>query len=409
MVMSQQPAAPAVQGANPPGAGEPHAEALWLRLARPLGSILGPLIGLALVIGIFGAWQPDTFLSTAAFRNVFENNYHFVIAAVGATFVIITGGIDLSVGSTMALACVCCALAAAGMRFPSFDWQRGFVIAGGLALLAGLCVAGGTLQGGWPRLRALLWALGSAAVAAGVGLLGWRLLAGVTVPPLPLPAALLIGVAVGVLVGVVNGALITSLSLPPFIVTLATLGAVRGLTLYMTNGIPVPNVPESVSVLHYSAWVFGLSPNLWITIAVVVISVPLLHFTVLGRYAYAIGSNERTARLCGIPVEWWKTLCYVIAGGAAGLAGALMTATLGGRPTNFEGLELTAIAAVVIGGTSLFGGQGTVAGSILGVLMLGFLNTGCTMAGLSSYVQPIFIGATIVIAAAIDRFRHLGR
>jgi ribose transport system permease protein len=295
------------------------------------------------------------------------------------------------------------------MQFPGFDWQRGLVIAGGLALLAGLCVAGGTLQAGWPRLRALVWALGSALVAAGAGLLAWRLLAGVTVRPLPIPAALVIGILVGVVVGIVNGALITTLSLPPFIVTLATLGAVRGLTLYITNGLPVANVPEDVSVLHYGTWLFGLSPNLWITIVVVVISIPLLHFTVLGRYAYAIGSNERTARLCGIPVEWWKTLCYVIAGGTAGLAGALMTATLGGRPTNFEGLELTAIAAVVIGGTSLFGGQGTVAGSILGMLMLGFLNTGCTMAGLSSYVQPIFIGATIVIAAAIDRFRHLGR
>jgi ribose transport system permease protein len=190
---------------------------------------------------------------------------------------------------------------------------------------------------------------------------------------------------------------------------LATLGAVRGLTLYITGGIPVPNLPDSVSQLHYGTWLFGLSPNLWITLAVVVVSIPLLHFTVFGRYAFAIGSNERTARLCGVHVERWKTLCYIIAGATAGLAGAMMTATLGGRPTNFEGLELTAIAAVVIGGTSLFGGEGTVAGSILGVLMLGFLNTGCTMASLSSYVQPIFIGATIVIAAAIDRFRHLGR
>ena len=209
-----------------------------------------------------------------------------------------------------------------------------------------------------------------------------------------------------------NGTLISTLSLPPFIVTLATLGAVRGLTLYLTGGNPVPDVPESISRLHYppwSSWLFGISPNLWITIAVVVVSIPLLHFTVFGRYAFAIGSNERTARLCGVHVERWKTICYVIAGATAGLSGAMMTATLGGRPTNFEGLELIAIAAVVIGGTSLFGGEGTVAGSILGVLMLGFLNTGCTMASLSSYVQPIFIGATIVIAAAIDRFRHLGR
>ena len=397
------------RNANPPRAAAAEIESPFRGLLRSLGSILGPLIGLALVIGIFGAWQPNTFLSAKAFRSVFENNYHYVIAAIGATFVIITAGIDLSVGSTMGLASVCCATAAAGMRFPPFDWQRGLVVAGAMALLAGLCVGGWTLQRGWQRWHAGFWALVSATAALGIGLAGWRLLAGVSVAPMPVLVALLVGIASGALVGLLNGTLICTLSLPPFIVTLATLGGMRGLTLYITGGIPVPNVPESVSQLHYGTWLFGLSPNLWITIAVVAVSIPLLHFTVFGRYAFAIGSNERTARLCGVHVERWKTLCYVIAGAAAGLAGAMMTATLGGRPTNFEGLELIAIAAVVIGGTSLFGGEGTVAGSILGVLMLGFLNTGCTMASLSSYVQPIFIGATIVIAAAIDRFRHLGR
>ena len=283
------------------------------------------------------------------------------------------------------------------------------MIGGGVALLTGLCFGGWTLQRGWTRLRAFGYAVAWSAVAAIVGIVIWRMLAGATIPAMPVPIALLIGVGSGALVGLLNGTLITTLSLPPFIVTLATLGAMRGLTLYITGGIPVPNLPQSISALHYDPWLLGLSANLWITIAVVVISIPLLHFTVFGRYAFAIGSNERTARLCGVHVERWKTLCYIIAGATAGLAGAIMTATLGGRPTNFEGLELIAIAAVVIGGTSLFGGEGTVAGSILGVLMLGFLNTGCTMASLSSYVQPIFIGATIVIAAAIDRFRHLGR
>jgi ribose transport system permease protein len=382
---------------------------LFLAIFRALGSVLGPLIGLTLVIVIFGVWQPDSFLSVKAFRSVFENNYHYVIAAIGATFVIITAGIDLSVGSTMGLASVCCAMAAAGTHFPEFELQQALVIGGGVALLTGLCFGGWTLQRGWTRLRAFGYAVAWAAVAAIIGIVIWRLLAGATIPAMPVPIALLVGIGSGALVGLLNGTLITTLSLPPFIVTLATLGAVRGLTLYITGGIPVPNLPQSISALHYDPWLLGLSANLWITIAVVVISVPLLHFTVFGRYAFAIGSNERTARLCGVHVERWKTLCYIIAGATAGLAGAIMTATLGGRPTNFEGLELIAIAAVVIGGTSLFGGEGTVAGSILGVLMLGFLNTGCTMASLSSYVQPIFIGATIVIAAAIDRFRHLGR
>jgi ribose transport system permease protein len=407
--MSNSPTSPGSAEPNPLRAPEPDGESPYLGLFRALGSVLGPLIGLALVIGIFGAWQPGTFLTPRAFRSVFENNYHYVIAAIGATFVIITAGIDLSVGSTMGLASVCCAMAAAGTHFPDFHWQQALVIGGGIALLIGLCVGGWTLQRGWQRLRVLRWAFGSAIAAAGVAILIWWLLSGATTAPMPVPIALLVGIGAGALVGLLNGTLITTLSLPPFIVTLATLGGVRGLTLYITGGNPVPHLPDGLSKLHYGdTWLLGLSPNLWITIAVVVISIPLLHFTIFGRYAFAIGSNERTARLCGVHVERWKTLCYVIAGSTAGLAGAMMTATLGGRPTNFDGLELIAIAAVVIGGTSLFGGEGTVAGTILGVLMLGFLNTGCTMAGLSSFVQPIFIGATIVIAAAIDRFRHLG-
>jgi ribose/xylose/arabinose/galactoside ABC-type transport system permease subunit len=379
-------------------------------LLRKLSSIAGPLIGVIMVLVIFGAWEPQTFLTTAAFRNVFQNNYHILIAAVGATFVIVTGGIDLSVGSTMALASVCCSAAAAGGTMPEFDAQRAVVVAGAAAILAAMCAGGWGLQLGWTRQRLALACVTAAISLACVALAGWALIGGRTLGGLPVPLAIFAGIAVGLLVGVLNGILVTSLTLPPFIVTLATLGAVRGLTLYVTGGLPVrmpQTVTSKLSSLHYEPALLGISLNLWIAIGVVVIAIPLLHATIIGRYAYAIGSNERTARLCGVRVERWKILCYVIAGGAAGLAGALMTSTLGGRPSNFEGLELNAIAAVVIGGTSLFGGEGTIVGSALGVLMLGFLNTGCTIAGLSSYVQPIFIGFTIVIAAAIDRFRHL--
>ena len=228
---------------------EPNRESPIVGVLRSLGSVLGPVIGLALVIGIFGAWKPDTFLSGKAFQSVFENNYHYVIAAIGATFVIITAGIDLSVGSTMGLASVCCAMAAAGMQFPDFEWQQSLVIGGGMALLTGLCVGGWTLQRGWARLRAFCWALGSAAGAAAVSMLVWRLLGGATIAPMPVGVALLVGVGSGALVGLLNGTLISTLSLPPFIVTLATLGAVRGLTLYITGGIPVPHVPESISTL----------------------------------------------------------------------------------------------------------------------------------------------------------------
>ena len=381
---------------------------------RPLGSIAGPLIGLGLVIGIFGGWKPDTFLSAESFRNVFDNNYHYAVAAVGATFVIITAGIDLSVGSTMVLANVLTAISVLGFQFPAFDAGQDVLIGGGLALFCGLGVGYRALQRGTERRKALRDGLVAAACGAGIGAGGWALLAGRTMPAVPFWAAFLIGCGTGTLIGLLNGALITLLSLPPFIVTLATLGAIRGLAQYITNGLSV-SVPSGkhIGVLHYG---FNpdvapmIPPNVWITLAVVVIAIPLLHFSVLGRYAYAIGSNERTARLCGVKVERWKTICYVIAGLTAGLAGAMMTSKLNGsRPSNFVGLELTVIAAVVIGGTSLFGGEGTIIGSILGVLMLGFLATGCTIAGVSDYVQPIFVGAIIVLAAAVDRFRHLVR
>lgn len=388
---------------RPPGSA-------WRPVFRALGTVAGPLIGLALVLTVFGIWQPDTFLSPMAFRNVFQNNYHILIAAIGATFVIITAGIDLSVGSTMALASVICAMSAAGLVVPAFDWQRGSVIAGGAAVIVALCVLGCALQFGWTKSKLIARASIGSVLTAIFLLLGWLLLRGHAFPELPIPLALVAGIACGAGVGAFNGILITSLTLPPFIVTLATLGAIRGLTLYITSGLPVTipsDVEQRLAALHYHPAFLGISTNLWIAIVVAAISIPLLHTTILGRYSYAIGSNEQTARLCGVRVERWKIICYMIAGSFAGLAGALMTSTLGGRPSDFEGLELNAIAAVVIGGTSLFGGEGTVIGSILGVLMLGFLNTGCTLAGLSSYVQPIFIGFTIVIAAAIDRFRHL--
>jgi ribose transport system permease protein len=326
------------------------------RLGRAAQSVAGPAIGVALVLLIFGVWAPDRFLSADAFGNVFRASYGLAIAAVGATFVIISGGIDLSVGSTMALSCV----------------------------VTAMCLR---------------------------------------VPGMPATAALGAGVLTGLAVGLVNGGLVALVRLPPFIATLATLGAVRGFALFITNGVPISRPtgqdmllhPELATVaekfdaiqkLHYDP-VAGLAPNIWLALLVVAIGAPLLHWTIVGRYAYAIGSNERTARLCGVRVEFWKVCCYGVAGLCAGLAGAISTAKyVSGPPTEFSGDELTVIAAVVIGGTSLFGGEGTIVGTVLGVLMLSLLKTGCNMAGINTHVQQMFIGGTIVLAAALDRLRH---
>jgi ribose transport system permease protein len=380
------------------------------RAWRALGSIAGAVIGLVLVLTIFGTWRPDKFLSSQNFNNVLLYNYHYVVAAIGATFVIITSGIDLSVGSNIALSSVACALAAKGFQTPKFDWAQDLTIAGGTSLLFGLCAAGHFLQRGLPRWRVLAISI---TVAIGAGLVVgtfWALLAGKDIAPVPSLLAIVIGIAVGGTVGLINGALITSLSLPPFIVTLGTLEGVRGLTIYMTGASPVSNLPPGIlHELHWSRWL-GLPPNVWIALAVVIVSAPILHYTILGRYTYAIGSNERTARLCGVRVERWKTITYIIAGLTAGLAGVMMTSQFdSGQPTEFLGSELTIIAAVVIGGTSLFGGEGTVVGSVIGVLMLASLRSGCNIAGINSDLQRVFIGGMIVLAAALDRFRHLVR
>jgi len=410
--MSQQPPPildyrppPPRQGVIPPG------------VSRAFASILGPLIGLLIVIAIFGIWRPSLFLTSGNFINVLRYNHHFVVAAVGTTFVIVTAGIDLSIGSVMALSCTVCAMVIQGVSFPERSIGTSIGIGFAVALLVGLCVAGRLLQTGMHTNRALglslAWALASALAVAVV----WYALGGRTWHSMPWGVGVLAGIVVGTLAGFLNGCLITTLGLPPFIVTLATLTIFRGLVLDIAGGTPVsPDYTwtqgAKASMLALRDLQFGsflgLPPNVWIAVAVVLIGAPLLHFTVLGRYAYAIGSNERTARLCGVNVERYKTLCYMIGGATAGLAGVMMTAKFtGGQPAEFTGAELTVIAAVVIGGTSLFGGEGTIIGSVLGVVMLGLLYSGCVIADISTFRQLQFIGGTIVLAAALDRFRHL--
>jgi ribose transport system permease protein len=386
-------------------------------LSRALASILGPLIGLVVVVTIFGFLRPARFLTQETLFNVLSNNHHFVVAAVGMTFVVVTAGIDLSVGSVMALSCVCCALAIQGIQFPPRDPGTAIGIAAAIALFVGLCVAGRRLQAGRPAREVVTAALiigGTSGLAIGIL---WIVLAGHALPAMPVVLAVLFGIAVGTLAGFINGTLITTLGLPPFIVTLATLVIYRGLTLDMVDGIPVSpdqswseTAKASIDLLRILQFgrFLGFPPNVWIALLVVMIGAPLLHFTVLGRYAYAIGSNERTARLCGVNVERYKTFCYMIGGATAGLAGVMMAAKFkGGQPSEFSGAELTVIAAVVIGGTSLFGGEGTVIGSVMGVIMLGLLYSGCVIADIKTFKQFEFIGGTILLAAALDRFRHL--
>jgi ribose/xylose/arabinose/galactoside ABC-type transport system permease subunit len=398
-------------------AGPPRPAARGPVLPRSVSAILGPLIGLLIVIAIFGIWRPSLFFTSGNFVNVLTNNHHYLVAAVGMTFVIVTAGIDLSVGSVIALSCTVCAMVIQGVSFPDRSLGASIGVGAVVALLVGLCVAGRQLQTGVHTRRAVGTSLVTALSAGLVMAVIWYLLGGRTWHSMPWGVGVLAGIVVGTLAGFLNGCLITTLGLPPFIVTLSTLVIFRGLVLDISGGTPVsPDYTWSqaakASMLALRELQFGdflgMPPNVWIAFAVVLVGAPLLHFTVLGRYAYAIGSNERTARLCGVNVERYKTLCYMIGGATAGLAGVMMTAKFkGGQPAEFTGAELTVIAAVVIGGTSLFGGEGTIVGSVLGVLMLGLLYSGCVIADISTFKQYEFTGGTIVLAAALDRFRHL--
>lgn len=259
------------------------------------------------------------------------------IIALGMTLVIITGGIDLSVGSTLAL--------------------------------SGL--------------------FGSMAIKAGQ----------------PLLISILIGVLCGMICGLLNGLMITRLRISPFIVTLGTLEAYRGLALVISKGLPVHEIPDSFSFLGdgnllgipFSLWVFGVCAT-------------LMHFlldnTKLGRYAFAIGSNQNAAYYAGVPIRFHLTCVYVIAGALAGLAGMVEASRLmTGQPTAGQGYELQAIAAVVIGGGSLQGGEGSVVGTLIGAFIIGLLGNGSDLLGINPYWQQVTIGAVIVVAVGFDEFR----
>ena len=304
---------------------------------------LGPLLGLILVIGIFSVLMdtPGRYLSANNLRIVFAQTVIVAIGAIGMTLIIISGGIDLAVGSTIALTGVITAL----------------------SLNAGL-------------------------------------------PPI---IALAIGVFVGGVVGVVNGLAITRLKVVPFIATLGMLGVARGTAKWLANQQTV-NVPDTwlnelLVMFPKPSWLL-VAPGVWIAIILAVCAAIVLRNTVFGRRVFALGSNEAAARACGIATDRLKVWIYGLAGLLFGLAGVMQMSRLRqGDPTVAAGAELDIIAAVVIGGGSLSGGEGSILGSMIGALIMAFLRNGCQQVGWPNYIQEIIIGAIIVIAVAIDRWR----
>jgi ribose transport system permease protein len=300
-----------------------------LRAARQFGTV----IGLAVLCTSLWILTPH-FLTVSNLLNVVEQTSINAIVAVGMTFVILSGGIDLSVGSIVALAGV---------------------------------VLGTALQGGRP-----------------------------------LPVALTLALTVGLACGLVNGALVSLGRLPPFIVTLGTMSIARGAALLFTEGRPVSGFDASFRVLATGR--VGFVPAPVIVMALVYAAAYfVLARTTFGRYVYAIGGNEEATRLSGVSIRFHKTMIYGVSGLMSAMAAVILTARLNSaQPIAGMMYELDAIAATVIGGTSLMGGEGTLGGTLVGALIMGVLRNGLNLLGVSSFLQQIVIGGVIVVAVLLD-------
>jgi len=221
----------------------------------------------------------------------------------------------------------------------------------------------------------------------------------------PIGLGVLIGVAAGTLCGLFNGLMVTRLRIPPFVVTLGTLGIFRGLALIFSNGLPVHRIPAGFSFLGEGN-LAGVPFVVWMLVICAVAVHMVLEHTRLGRYAFAIGSNRIASIYAGIPVSFHVTSVYAIGGALTGLAGMIEASRLmTGQPTAGQGYELQAIAAVVIGGGSLNGGEGSVVGTLIGAFIMGLLSNGADLLNISNYWQQVIIGSVIILAVTLDEVR----
>ena len=297
------------------------------------------LAGVLILLVIFLAWRSPYFLTQGNLVVVGRQASLALIIAVGMTFVILAAGIDLSVGSTVAL----------------------------VSILTGEFMV--TLQFN-PVLAAVL------ALACGLG------------------------------VGLVNGMLVANTAIPSFVVTLGMLAVARGLALGITQGQTLSGLPPNFLVLGQGS-ALGVPIPVWIAATVAVLAHLVLARTRFGRNVYFIGSNEQAAVLSGIRVRRTKIIIFTIAAGLAGLEAIIETSRLSvGQPSAGNGYELVAIGAVVIGGASLFGGEGSILGTVLGTLLLALIQNGLILLGISAYWQQVFSGVIIVAAVALNMWRQ---
>ncbi len=302
-----------------------------------------------LLLCLYFYWrQPETFIKPANLAVIMRFMATFGVLAIGEILVIITGGIDLSVGS--------------------------------LTALTGVIVATLMLKG-----------------VAGL-------------PPMSMIPAIIITLGVGVLIGVWHGLFVTKLRIPPFIITLGTWLMARGMAGYITRGYPIV-YPSGHPFLVLGQGDIATIPNSFIILIVVALIVSfILNLTVLGRHIYAVGGNLEAARVSGIHVDRVRIFCYATSGFMAATTGVLLASRLGqGTPTVGTAYELWAIAATVIGGTSLFGGEGTVLGAILGAAIMGVMQNGMVLINISSYLQDTILGVVLAIAVIYDTVRRRAR
>lgn len=235
--------------------------------------------------------------------------------------------------------------------------------------------------------------------------LSGTVMAGLMVAGVPPSLAILLGLLVGAAFGAFNGAFIAFAGMPPIIVTLATMGIARGLALIYTGGYPIAGLPAEFAFFGRGSLV-GIETPILIMITVYALGFVLLHHTATGRYLYAIGGNEEAVRLSGIRVSRYKLLVYTLSGTTAAIAGLILTSRLmSGQPNAGIGFELDAIAAVVLGGAAIAGGRGMILGTLIGALLLGVLNNGLNLMGVSPYLQNVIKGLIILLAIYISRKR----
>lgn len=308
-------------------------------------SKLQPLIALFVLCLIIGLLS-DKFFTVSNFWNVLRQISVNICLSVGMTLVVLMAGIDLSVGSVLALCgAITAGLFKMGIELPSQNLYIGFTLLG----------------------------------------------------------ASLAGVLTGALLGFFNGFVITRFKVPSFVATLAMLTVARGLTMLWTKGFPISGLGEQFAYMG-TGWFLGVPVPVWISAAVVALAVFLSDKTKLGRYIYAIGGNENASLLSGININKVKIIVYTIAGGLAAVGGLMVTSRLdSAQPNAGTGYELDSIAAVVIGGTSLSGGKGSIWGTVLGAIIIGVLNNGLVLLNVSPFWQQVVKGFVILLAVIIDK------